>query len=184
MPIISSFPSFVPAAPLRNGSPAKVSAAMKNAVETFGKSKLADFGASFSAATYPASKSLEEVLADEAGLEFDDEFTTDDAFEHRASGKNALKEMLSDIGNRGVDAKDTVDGDPEPYDDMTGDEAQALYDAVADAAVSNFAPGTEFQAFEYFGHDIAEDGDTTRRLLVGHKNDGTWLVLSFSDFPF
>ena len=54
---------------------------------------------------------------------------------------------------------------------------------MADAVAAYFDP-KNFASIEYGSHSIAEDGDTQYDLLLARRQDGSYLTVTSSDFPF
>jgi hypothetical protein len=141
---------------------------------------ITDYGKHVGLSTYPKSKSREDILRDVVGY---DDLTDAEVSDWFSSTKGAaavagFKDAMVDVGASERENADEDDGE-------TGGKAlERIFRDVGKATVERFSPVSQFKSVEYVEHYIQEDGDCEYRVLLAQKKDDSWVVLSYSDFPF
>ncbi|HNA79455.1 MAG TPA: hypothetical protein PKY99_08385 [Turneriella sp.] len=82
-----------------------------------------------------------------------------------------------------------VDEFVEVLNNTTGGEeedahTQALCDAIASSAKAVFSPTTDFKSVHLYGHGAGDDLGVETRVLIGQKNDGSFVTATFWFNPF
>lgn len=155
-----------------------VTKGLEDAVKAANVEGLNDYGKWFDVQTYPKSKSREDILRTIVGYDDLSDQEVNDWFSS-TKGPAAVKgfaEIMRDVGKEELENRE-VD---EP---LNGEAAKALFDGVADSVQKSVVPA-KLKGVELLEHSIAEDGDTAHSLLIAKKKDDSWLVVSYSDFPF
>jgi hypothetical protein len=158
--------------------PDPASRSLNEAVQAADIAELTEYGKYFSVETFPASKTRLEVMQSLTDLQDLTERTLDDGF-HSTQGTDGVKAYASTLKRLGEDEKQQAESEP------LGDKLNNIYRNIADAAQAEFSPVSKFKNVESLVHTIAEDGDTEFRILLARKhNDGGWLAVFHSNFPF
>jgi hypothetical protein len=150
---------------------AKKLRAVQNATKAADIGPVTDFGRSFGYKKYPAGTLYKKMLADVTGSN-EAEFHLS-AFE-QTSGAKAITSLAGDIYGEAKDL--ATDSDSKVAADALKTVARSLY------GLKSVAP--QFTSVKLFSHAIAEDGDLQSDTLVLTQRDGSFIVVSYTNFPF
>lgn len=145
-------------------------AALKKAVASAQIPTMTDYGRNFWIKSHPAGATpetiLQEVVDSQDGSNVLDYFKI-------SSGNKAVRQLA---GEWRSEAQQEIENQ-EPAN-------AKIYRDVASEMENAFLDTTRFQSVRVAFHDVAEDGDTEYKVVLAQKQDGSWLTLNYSNFPF
>ncbi|MCA9550615.1 MAG: hypothetical protein KC933_11310 [Myxococcales bacterium] len=135
-----------------------------------------DYGKYMGVDVYPKTMSRAEILRKVVGY---DDLTDAEIGEWFSSvkGSAAVADLAGSFKEIGAEEK-------ENWDDDRGVQHERIFSDVAEGLGAQFIPVSKFKSVELAEHFIQEDGDCEYRLLIGKQKDDSWLVFSYSNFPF
>lgn len=140
---------------------------------------LTDYNRTFSLETYRKGTSVADILA----RVYDVSPSDIDAYDlfSRTTGRAGVDsftlELLSDAEEDEASGSDLQDA-------LTHEEMANATRAVAAAALGAFTPISQFRQVLHAHHGIAEDGDLQVEALLAQKKNGSWVALTYTNFPF
>lgn len=155
-------------------SPASKVRALKSAVATANVPKNNDYGMSFAVKEYPRGTSVKKILEDVTGT---DASEIDLASFDLSWGASGVKGFASVLESRAADELSDAE------DDESQEAAKAIK-GLASAVRRTFFPVSEFSAISSRSHSIQEDGDLESHTIIATKPDGSFLTMSYTNFPF
>ena len=90
-----------------------------------------------------------------------------------SSGDQSIKKLATEW--RG-EAKELADDDSKA--------SATAYLAIANGMEKAFMGAKRFKAVQLASHNIAEDGDIEYQVVLAQQQDGSWLILGYSNFPY
>lgn len=155
-------------------SPASKVRALKSAVAKANVAKNNDYGMSFGVKEYPRGTSVKKILEDVTGTNASDIELGWFDLTWGASGVDGVASVLEERA-----AEELADAE----DDESKDAAKAIK-GLASAVRKTFLPVSDFSAISSRSHSIAEDGDLESHTIIATKPDGSFLTMSYTNFPF
>ena len=143
--------------------------------------ELNDYGKEFGVTTYPASATRVDILRDLVGYSDLEEAQLNEWFSS-THGSQAVSHFASSIKDAG--AEEHANRDEDPSEALSGAAAEKLFVDLADGVKNALTPASKVKSIEYAEHFIVEDGDLEIRALLARQKDDSWLVLSYTNFPF
>lgn len=149
---------------------------LRKAVNATDVPQIGDMGKTFALRSFPATATPESMVSKIVDLAPAD-LGRLTQWGSVATGASAVREFSAHVRQAG---QEQVDG---ANDDAEAAVYKQAYNGVADA-VKGFFVAEDFKKFVYGSHSIAEDGDCAYDILMAQKRDGSWVTLTYSDFPF
>jgi hypothetical protein len=149
--------------------------ALKASVKGTDIKRLTEYGHGIALTDYPKGTSLKKILGDVTST---DEGDVSLSIFSKSTGAKAVDNFASALEEEAKQILENAeDGDREDKK-----AADALTKLATDAR-AYFDP-TQFDSIVAREHGIEEDGDLESHTLIATKRDGSFLVLSYTNFPF
>jgi hypothetical protein len=171
---LASFRAFAALAD-RLGSGATVDlSATQAAIAAAGIPEISDNGRNFALSSYPEGTTLDQMLSDITSAQVEDAEAPDSGFTFVQGTTQATQGFASDIEAEGQALLEGADTPAE------GQREQQLFQTVATAAAKDFS-SAGFDKVTLVRHPTADDGDPQYNILLGHKVEGGWQALGYTN---
>lgn len=137
---------------------------------------IADYGRHFSFDTYDSTVTPESIVGKVTDND-EDVIEKISTYGDVTKGSAAVTAFISAVNEAANDAAEGVD------DTEEANAIKASLKKLADAA-KGFFKAADFKQIVLCQHSIAEDGDLESHVLMAQKKDGSWVSLSYTNFPF